>query len=116
MLKKHILFVILTFSVFASFARAQDASGSTPKFGGPGAVENQLEDDSPSWSDWKKNLKDKHGFGFSVDYTSVLLTASETISDDTGAGGIARIYGAWDLTKDGAGAIKMFRRVEEYRT
>jgi len=33
------------------------------------------------------------------------LTASETFSDDTGAGGIARIYGAWDLVNEGDGAL-----------
>ncbi len=77
----------------------------SPHFGGPDAVENLLADDSESWNDWKKELKDDHGFAFSVDYTSVLLTASETFSDDTGAGGIARIYGTWDLVNEGAGAL-----------
>jgi len=110
MFKQPVQFAILTCAMFASFAHAQGASGNsapgtTPRFGGPDAVENLLEDDSPSWNDWKKSLKDKHGFGFSVDYTSVLLTASETFSDDTGAGGIARVYGSWDLTQDGASAL-----------
>jgi len=90
-------------TIFASGLGAQEPND--PKFGGPNAVENQLEDDSQSWNDWKKSLKDDHGFGFSIDYTSVLLTASETFSDDMGAGGIARIYGAWDLWNDGAGAL-----------
>jgi len=101
----HFSPAFLLFASLASFAHAQDVSVATPKFGGPGAVENQLEDDSPSWNDWKKNLKDAHGFGFSVDYTGVLLTANETFSDNTGAGGIARIYGAWDLADNGAGAL-----------
>ena len=92
--------------VCSPVAVAQDAEVTgTPRFGGPDAVENQMEKDSESWDEWKKNLKDDHGFAFSVDYTSVLLTASETFSDDTGAGGIARIYGAWDLVDEGAGAL-----------
>jgi len=110
MSKKYGQIVILAFVILASYATAQEGSGSaqsgaTPRFGGPDAVENQLEDDSESWNDWKKSLKDDHGFGFSIDYTSVLLTATETSSDDTAAGGIARIYGAWDLVNEGAGAL-----------
>ena len=102
---------ILLLAISAPFAAAQDrasddaVSTTTPGFGGPDAVENQLADDSASWNDWKKKLKDDHGFGFSIDYTSVLLTASETSTDNTGAGGIARIYGAWDLINEGAGAL-----------
>jgi len=85
-------------------AKAQEQT-ATPKFGGPDAVENQLEKDSQSWNDWKKSLQEDHGFGFSVDYTAVLLSANETFSDSTGAGGIARIYGAWDLFNEGTGAL-----------
>jgi porin len=98
-------------AISTPFAEAQEqasdgtTSTSTPGFGGPDAVENQIADDSESWNDWKKKLKDDHGFGFSIDYTSVLLTASETSTDNTGAGGIARIYGAWDLVNEGAGAL-----------
>jgi len=90
-------------TVIASGVGAQQSD--SPRFGGPDAVENLIADDSESWNDWKTKLKDDHGFAFSVDYTSVLLTASETFSDDTGAGGIARIYGAWDLVNEGAGAL-----------
>ena len=85
---------------------AQDgATGNTPGFGGPDAVENQMAADSPNWEEWKAGLKDDYGLSLSADYTSVLLTATETMSDDTGAGGIARVYGTWDLVDDGAGAV-----------
>lgn len=91
---------------FFAVAVAQESeSRTTPRFGGPNAVENQMEKDSESWDDWKKSLKAERGFAFSVDYTSVLLTATETFFDDTGAGGIARIYGTWDLVNEGAGAL-----------
>ena len=101
---------ILAIVFQVSLATAQDPStgsqpAATPGFGGPDAVENQLADQYDGWNDWKKSLKDDHGFGFSVDYTGVLLTANKTISDDTGAGGIARVYGAWDLVNEGAGAL-----------
>jgi len=90
-------------TIFATAVGAQQPD--SPKFGGPDAVENQLAKDKESWNDWKKRLKDEHGFGFSIDYTSVVLTANETFSDSTGAGGIARLYGAWDLFDEGNGSL-----------
>jgi porin len=90
-------------SLLAAAAAAQQAP--RPGFGGPDAVENQLAEDKLSWNDWKKQLSDEHGFGFTIDYTGVVLTANETFSDSTGMGGIARIYGAWDLTSDGNGSL-----------
>jgi len=99
-------FLFALLCIFSTWSNAQESeTPSTPRFGGPDAVENQLAEDKVSWNDWKKWLKIEHGFGFSVDYTSVVLTANETFSDSTGAGGIARIYGAWDLWSDGAGAL-----------
>ena len=82
--------------LLASPASAQQPSG--PGFGGPNAVENQIDTDfGEDWDDWKQNLKDDFGIVLSVDYTGVLLTANETFSDNTGAGGIARIFGTFDL-------------------
>ena len=101
---------ILTFAVFASHATAQDNSAATqpvatPGFGGPDAVENQMADDNLSFDEWRTNLKENHGFSYSVDYTAVVLSANETFTDSTGAGGIARAYGTWDLWNEGAGAL-----------
>jgi len=84
-------------------ASAQEAS--TPGFGGPDAVENQLAEDRLTWNERRNEWKDKYGFGVSFDYTSVVLSANETFSDSTGAGGIARLYGAWDLVGEGAGSL-----------
>jgi porin len=95
--------VAIAVSLFVTFALAQESS--TPKFGGPNAVEVELEDNNDSWSDWQNALKNDHGFALSFDYTAVLLSATDTFSDSTGAGGIARVYGAWDLTSEGAGAL-----------
>ena len=90
----------------AQSAAGQEAEPVTnPGFGGPDTVENQMAEDSGGFDDWKAELKDKYGLSFSADYTSVLLTANETSTDDTGAGGIARVYGSWDLMDDGAGAL-----------
>ena len=77
----------------------------TPGFGGPNAVDNQMAADDVTWDGWKKSLKEDHGFALSFDYTSVLLSANETFTDSTGAGGIARAFGSWDLWNEGAGAL-----------
>jgi len=83
-------------TMLAPWASAQQPAG--PGFGGPNAVENQIETDfGEVWDDWKQNLKDDFGVVLSVDYTGVLLTANETFDDKTGAGGIARIFGTFDL-------------------
>ncbi len=101
------LMAVAGMAFFAPGALAQDVSSTqrTVRFGGPDAVENVLDEQSETWSDWQKSLQEKHGFGFSFDYTGVLLTANNTFSDETGAGGIARIYGAWNLVNEGAGAL-----------
>ena len=69
-----------------------------PGFGGPNAVENQVESDfGETWDAWKQDLKDDFGLVLSVDYTAVVLTANETFDDKEGAGGIARLFGTFDL-------------------
>lgn len=85
---------------------AQDAEPTTtPGFGGPNAVESQIAEDADAFIDWKTRMKDEFGLSISGDYTGVLLYANETASDSTGSGGIARIYGTWDLLDEGVGAL-----------
>ena len=64
-------------------------SRSTPKFGGPDATENQIEDDAAPkqplikdptrqrWLDWKERLAEQRGLSFGVEYSAVYLAASE---------------------------------------
>jgi porin len=83
-------------SILAISATAEETS--SPGFGGPNAVENQVESDfGETWDAWKQNLKDDFGLALSVDYTAVLLTANETFENKEGTGGIARLYGTFDL-------------------
>ena len=83
-------------SVLAISATAEETSA--PGFGGPNAVENQVASDfGETWDTWKQRLKDDLGLVLSVDYTAVMLTANETFDDKDGSGGIARIYGTFDL-------------------
>ena len=91
-------FILLpvAFSLAVGNASAQESPG--PNFGGPNAVENQVEADfGETWDKWKQSLKDDFGLVLSVDYTAVLLTANETIDNKDGTGGIARLYGTFDL-------------------
>jgi porin len=100
------LFPAIALFFLSTIAIAQETeTNNSPRFGGPNAVEVELANQYEGWDDWKKALRDDHGFAFSIDYTAVVLSANETFSDSTGAGGIARIFGAWDLYNEGAGAL-----------
>ena len=88
-----------------AFAQDDSEAAAPAGFGGPDAVANKMADDNLSLNEWRQNLKEDYGFSFSLDYTSVVLSANETFSDSTGAGGIARAYGTWDLWNEGAGTL-----------
>jgi porin len=90
------------------------------RFGGPDAVENQIADDAKPisalvkerlldpWFEWKKDLQDGTGISFGVDYSSLALTASDSLGKSNASGGMVRVFGSWDLvgrgTKD-SGAL-----------
>ena len=100
--------------LIGSLAAAQETEITTsPAFGGPNSVGAQLEDDYESWDDWKKSLKDGHGFGFAVDYTGVFLSANETFDTDTASGGILRAFGDWSFTENG-GLVWKFEHRHKY--
>ena len=87
----------------------------SPVFGGPDAVERQLETDREEKGSffqtrlfeplegWQDNLDDKHGFGIGADYSAVSMHASDALpeADDSASSGMVRIYGRWNLTGDG---------------
>lgn len=83
-----------------------------PSFLGPDAVENQLRSDTRHWGDWKKELEVNHALTFGFDYTAVFLSANDTSTNDTAAGGIARAYGVVSLTKSGSLVVKVEHRHE----
>ena len=80
--------------VSGSYAQERQ-SGQT--FGSPDTVENTIAADIETWDDFRQHLIDQYGLTVSADYTAVLLSANETLTDDTGAGGVARLYGTYDL-------------------
>ena len=88
------IIAILTASPFLATAEETKLAG----FGSPNAVENQVfYDFGETWDAWKQHLKDDYGVVLNVDYTGVLLSANETFDDKNGSGGIARIFGTFDL-------------------
>jgi porin len=98
--------------IFGPLALADD-SVSGRNFGGPDAVENVISDDAKPisalikervtdpWFEWKKGLQEETGFSFGVDYSSLLLTAEGSTGNDNASGGMARLFGAWDLVGRG---------------
>lgn len=84
-------------------------------FGGPDAVENQIEEDAKikgaaiegraaqSWFDWKENLQKEKGISLGIDYSAAYLSASEKglTGEDTASSGMLRFYGSWDLVGRG---------------
>jgi len=112
----------------SQFAFAQEEQGSqedeaqpVQQFGGPGSVPGQLDEDRrlsesltgvdtpESWAEWKKRLREEHGFDFTVDYTANALHATNTLNDeDNFAGGVIRAFGQWDLTGKDSGNTGSF--------
>jgi len=101
--------------ILAGVSAAAEESGQGAGFGSPNAVENILKDDAlhtgsvfgdrlvQPWFDWKAGLKEKHGFGLGVDYSSVFMKAGEQglSGEDAGSGGMVRFFGAWELVGRG---------------
>ena len=106
--------IMVTGAIFAlvvpSSLHAQSASdvlagpGSTPALL---AADDQERDPvldvnlQKSWSERKASLKDRTGLDFGLDYISLGYVASESLGEDTAAGGVFRLYGEWELTGRG---------------
>ncbi len=54
-----------------------------------------------SWFEWKDRVQKEHGLALGLDYTAVILGATESLADRRASGGIARLFGYWDLTGRG---------------
>lgn len=86
----------------------------SPRFGGPDAVENQLEEDEQekqpllgldflqSYRDWKAQVREKTGIHFGGDYSAQAFFADGSAGDDHAGSGMYRFFGTWDLVdRDG---------------
>lgn len=108
-----LLAIMLSQSAFAQEVPnpGADEDRPVPQFGGPGSVSGTLEDDRrlqdsltdrrmpETWAEWKKRLREEHGFDFTIDYNVNALHATNTLNDeDNFSGGVIRAFGQWDLT------------------
>jgi porin len=108
---RQVLAGVLSF-LFASLVVAESFD-SGPGFGSPDQVDRTIgidraptdsivtADPLEAWQGWKKDLTDKTGIAFSLDYSTVGLWASEGLNKDSASGGMVRFYGAWNLVNRG---------------
>ncbi len=80
-----------------------------PKLGSVDQVDNRIAFDDfvkqpvfeltflNPYFNFKKNLKEKTGLSFALDYTSVYFSSNSKIGSGEAGSGIFRFYGAWDL-------------------
>jgi porin len=92
---------------------ALPAARAQPRFGGPDAVPNQLEEDRREkkpllgldflqpYREWKEKVREKTGIHFGGDYSAQAFFASESLGDDEAASGMVRFFGTWDLIDRG---------------
>lgn len=68
-------------------------------FGSPNTVENTIKENKRSKQSWRELLEKDHQFTFGLDYQVLGLSASSPTQggEDKAAGGVVRLYGAWDL-------------------
>lgn len=102
-----ILFIV-SILIFSNQLSAQE-NDSIPKLGSVDQVDNRLAIDSETkqpvlefpfldpYFDFKKNLKDKTGLNFALDYNSAYFGTNSKIGEGDAGAGVFRFYGSWDL-------------------
>ena len=60
-----------------------------------------VQDAWEGWFDWKDRVQEEHGLALGLDYTAVVLGATESLGERWASGGMVRFYGLWDLTGRG---------------
>jgi len=51
---------------------------------------------------WKRNVRDKIGLGWSIDYSSGVMASAQSAAQPAAASGMVRFYGSWNLVdRDG---------------
>ena len=106
---------------------AQDTARVRPSLGGPNQVDNQLEEDAllkeplfsftflQGWSDFKANLRESSGFGFSLDYTSLYFSGTQSVGTNEAGSGNLRVFGSWELVGRQSGNTGAFVWKVEHR-
>lgn len=100
-----LIFLLLS----TQLSRAQTTSDTIqPQFGGPASVQGQIAEDAKqkeslakvsafqSYFDWKDQFSEKTALSYTVDYTSAILGATNTLNNDNiFASGTFRFFGSW---------------------
>jgi len=87
---------------------AQTSDSTQAQFGGPASVQGQEAEDRKAkasltgvgkmkgYLNWKDRLYEKHALTYTVDYTSAILAATNSLNaDNTFASGAVRFFGSW---------------------
>ena len=110
----YALCACLSALIGSSYSAAQETEHPN-SLAGPEQVENRLHIDSNAvsglissdwmqgYNNWKGRLKDRSGLTIGGDYSTVYLSASESLGADTAFGGMYRLFGSWELTGDDHG-------------
>jgi len=96
-----------------AFWLAVGAAASAQTFGGPDAVEKQLDEDRLGGSPviegdpfealdaGRARLKRQTGLDISADYTALSVYGDNSLGDSSAAGGMVRVFGSWELVGRG---------------
>ncbi len=116
-MNKSIVAVLLSLS-WVTGAAAQGLSGPSSVEAdlepGDGLTDPQYRSDfprniAPGWFSWKDRLAED-GFRFNIDYLALGQTTDADLGAGEAASGIARFYGSWQATEQGALTIKVEHR------
>ncbi len=116
-MKKTIVAVLLSLS-WVTGAAAQGLSGPSSVEAdlepGDGLTDPQYRSDfprniAPGWFTWKDGLAED-GFRFNIDYLALGQTTDADLGAGEAASGIARFYGSWQATEQGALTFKVEHR------
>lgn len=93
---------------------APAVQSSTSQFSGPSSVGGTLNSDRESeaavparvdllhrYFGFKQQVEEDYGFNFGFDYNALLQYATQSLGEDTAAGGVFRAFGQWTLTGRG---------------
>ena len=106
-------------------AEAPD-QGNVSILAGPSSVGGQLDKDreakgasdpvprlSERYFSFKNRVEEEYGFSFGFDYNALFQAASDSLGEDTAAGGVFRAYGQWTLVgKDSENTGTLTYKVE----
>ena len=103
-----ISFSLLSLAQYGMAQEVQTSDTTQAQFGGPASVQGQEAEDRKAkesligvgkmqgYLNWKDRLREKHALSYTLDYTSAIFAATNTLNaDNTFASGAVRFFGSW---------------------